>query len=118
MDAPGLPLVFDKEQVPENLAIKLLEKEFKPAEFPHQKIVAKLTEISQSESACDGCSTRLEDRKPFARVATTKRITQPHRQRRYLNAAHATADPLILRSWASPESWERTTVNVSDVTKL
>jgi hypothetical protein len=50
VDAPGLPLVFDKERVPENLAIKLLEKEFKPAEFPHRKIVTKLTAISNQSS--------------------------------------------------------------------
>ena len=50
VDAPGLPLVFDKERVPQKLAIKLLEKEFKPAEFPHQKIVAKLTAISNQNS--------------------------------------------------------------------
>jgi hypothetical protein len=50
VDAPELPLVFDKERVPQKLAIKLLEKEFKPAEFPHQKIVAKLTAISNQNS--------------------------------------------------------------------
>lgn len=50
VDAAPLPLTFDKERVPEKLAIKILEKEFKPAELPHQKIVAKLTAISNQNS--------------------------------------------------------------------
>lgn len=41
-----LPTQFDKEKVPEKVLIKVLEKEFKPAEMPHQKIMKKLTAIS------------------------------------------------------------------------
>jgi hypothetical protein len=68
VDAPACPLVFDKEKVPEKLEIKTLAKEFKPVNFPHQKIVAKLTSISNDsslarvfhagmgeETLCSGC---------------------------------------------------------------
>lgn len=50
IDAPAQALVFDKEKVPEKLEIKALEKEFKPAALPHQKIVARLTTISNENS--------------------------------------------------------------------
>lgn len=49
-DAAPAPLIFDKEKVPEKVLIKALEKEFKPADFPHQKIVTKLTKISNESS--------------------------------------------------------------------
>ena len=45
-----LPVEFDKEKVPEKVTIKVLEKEFKPAEMPHQKILQKLTSISNENS--------------------------------------------------------------------
>jgi hypothetical protein len=44
------PLEFDKEKVPEKVNIKVLEKEFKPAEMPHQKIIKSLTAISNDNS--------------------------------------------------------------------
>ncbi|MBI5252067.1 MAG: cytochrome c3 family protein [Desulfomonile tiedjei] len=50
IDAAPFPLLFDKEKVPEKLLIKTLEKEFKPADFPHQKIMAKLSRISNESS--------------------------------------------------------------------
>lgn len=50
VDAALAPIVFDKEKVPEKVQIKILEKEFKPADFPHQKVVAKLTTISNESS--------------------------------------------------------------------
>ncbi len=81
VDAPGIPLVFDKERVPEKLAIKLLEKEFNPAEFPHRKIVSKLTTISNQsslarvfhaaggqEALCAGCHHKTD----YAAAQTNK----------------------------------------------
>lgn len=50
IDAPPASIVFDKEKVPEKIQIKSLEKEFKPADLPHQKIVAKLTALSNQNS--------------------------------------------------------------------
>jgi hypothetical protein len=50
IDVAPASLVFDKDKVPEKLQIKIIEKEFKPADFPHQKIVAKLTKISNESS--------------------------------------------------------------------
>jgi hypothetical protein len=69
---PPLPLSQDKEKVPEVLKIKGLEREFKPAEFPHLKIVNKLTTISNASSLatwfhagrdqalCSGCHHKTE----------------------------------------------------------
>ncbi len=69
---PPLPLVFDKEKVPADLKIKVLEKQFKPAAFPHQKIVKKLTEISNKselarvfhavdqQTLCAGCHHNVQ----------------------------------------------------------
>ncbi len=66
------PLFQDKEKVPEKLQIKLLEKEFKPAEMPHMKIVNKLVAISNESSLarwfhatresaiCSGCHHRSD----------------------------------------------------------
>jgi len=66
-DVPPLPLVFDKEKVPEKVVMKHLEKEFKPVELPHLKIVTKLGLISnksplarafhaaKEESLCSSC---------------------------------------------------------------
>ncbi len=45
-EAPDLPVTFDKEKVPDKILINTIEKEFKPAEFPHGKIVANLSGIS------------------------------------------------------------------------
>lgn len=45
-----LPVEFDKEKVPEKVVINVLEKEFKPAEMPHQKIIKKLTVLSNENS--------------------------------------------------------------------
>jgi hypothetical protein len=59
VDAAPASLVFDKEKVPEKLEIKLLEKEFKPAHLPHQKIVAKLTTISNESSLARVFHSRL-----------------------------------------------------------
>jgi hypothetical protein len=50
IEVAPVPLVFDKEKVPEKVTMKGLEKEFKPAEMPHQKITKKLTEISNNSS--------------------------------------------------------------------
>lgn len=73
VDAPAASLVFDKEKVPEKLEIKTLEKEFKPANLPHQKIVTKLTTISNEnalarvfhagmgdETLCSGCHHKTQ----------------------------------------------------------
>jgi hypothetical protein len=61
IDAAPASLVFDKDKVPEKLSIKALEKEFKPADFPHQKIVARLTKISNESSLARVFHTRLGD---------------------------------------------------------
>jgi Zn finger protein HypA/HybF involved in hydrogenase expression len=65
-------LFQDKDKVPEKLQIKLLEKEFKPAEIPHMKIVNKLVTISnesplarwfhaaKEQTLCSGCHHRGE----------------------------------------------------------
>jgi hypothetical protein len=50
LEVAPLPLEFDKEKVPEKALIKVLEKEFKPADMPHQKIIKKLTVISNESS--------------------------------------------------------------------
>jgi hypothetical protein len=72
LEVPAAPLFQDKEKVPEKLQIKLLEKEFKPAEIPHMKIVNKLVTISNESSLarwfhaakeqalCAGCHHRGE----------------------------------------------------------
>ena len=79
VDAPPLPLVFDKDKVPEKVEIKILAKEFKPVNLPHQKIVAKLTKTSNdsslarvfhagmgNETLCSGCHHKSQ---PGAQVA-------------------------------------------------
>jgi hypothetical protein len=54
------------EKVPEKVTIKILEKEYKPSEFPHRKVVQKLIEISNEskmatyfhrnmQTICEGC---------------------------------------------------------------
>jgi hypothetical protein len=60
------PAVLDTEKVPENVTIKILEREYEPSEFPHRKIIQKLI-IASNESKlatyfhrnmqtiCDGC---------------------------------------------------------------
>ncbi len=58
----------DKDELPEVVEIKALQKEFQPAKFPHKKIVLKLAKISNNsslastfhsragqESICSGC---------------------------------------------------------------
>lgn len=72
VEIPPAPLFQDKEKVPEKLQIKVLEKEYKPAEFPHLKIVNKLVTISNESSLarwfhsirdqalCAGCHHRSE----------------------------------------------------------
>jgi Class III cytochrome C family/Outer membrane cytochrome MtrC/MtrF-like, domains II/IV len=50
VDTPPLPVQFDKNKVPEKVVIKALAKEYKPAEMPHQKIITKLTAISNENS--------------------------------------------------------------------
>jgi len=69
--APTPPFV-DKEKVPEKLQIKLLEKEYKPVEFPHLKVVNKLLTFSnecslarsfhaaKEQALCGGCHHRTE----------------------------------------------------------
>ncbi|MBI5572640.1 MAG: cytochrome c3 family protein [Desulfomonile tiedjei] len=71
-EIPLTPLFQDKEKVPEKLQIKGLEKEFKPAEMPHMKIVNKLVAISNESSLartfhavkdqalCSGCHHRSD----------------------------------------------------------
>jgi hypothetical protein len=61
IDVAPASLVFDKEKVPEKLLIKTIEKEFKPADFPHQKIVAKLTKISNESSLARVFHTGISD---------------------------------------------------------
>jgi hypothetical protein len=83
-------LVFDKDKVPEKLQIKTLEKEFKPADFPHQKIVAKLTKISNESSLakvfhagvgdqalCSGCHHKTDPAAAQAKKVPTCRMSQP-----------------------------------------
>jgi hypothetical protein len=72
VEIPPAPLFQDKEKVPEKLQIKVLEKEYKPAEFPHMKVVNKLVTISNESSLarwfhsardqalCAGCHHRGE----------------------------------------------------------
>lgn len=50
LEVPPMPLVQDKEKVPEKVRIKKLEKEFKPAEMPHMKIVNKLISLSNGNA--------------------------------------------------------------------
>ncbi|MFC1834647.1 sulfate respiration complex hexadecaheme cytochrome HmcA [Thermodesulfobacteriota bacterium] len=71
-EAAPIPLFQDKKKVPETLSIKNLEKEFKPAQFPHLKIVNKLVSISNGSSLarrfhgtkevtlCAGCHHRSD----------------------------------------------------------
>jgi hypothetical protein len=80
VDVPPMPLFQDKEKVPEKVAIKLLEKEFKPAEFAHLKIVNKLVTISNESSLarwfhstreqvlCAGCHHRSEFQQAAVKV--------------------------------------------------
>lgn len=72
IEVAATPPFQDKEKVPEKLQIKILEKEFKPAEFPHLKIVNKLLSIANESSLarffhgtkeqalCAGCHHRTE----------------------------------------------------------
>ncbi len=73
LELPDLPTTFDKERVPEKVLIKTTEKEFKPVDFAHGKIVASLTRISNQSSLakvfhapkgenaiCSGCHHRTE----------------------------------------------------------
>jgi hypothetical protein len=72
LEVPASPLFHDKEKVPEKIRIKLLAKEFKPAEIPHMKIVNKLVTISNESSLarwfhaakeqalCSGCHHRSD----------------------------------------------------------
>ena len=73
VEMPDLPVVFDKEKVPERILVKTIEREFKPAEFPHGKIVGSLTRISNEsplaksfhasrglDSICSGCHHNSE----------------------------------------------------------
>jgi hypothetical protein len=72
VEVPPLPFYQDKEKVPDKLQIKVLEKEYKPAELPHLKIVNKLVSISNESSLarwfhatkeqalCEGCHHRSE----------------------------------------------------------
>ncbi len=50
VEIPSIPLVWDKEKVPEKLQLDVISKEYKPAELPHQKIIGKLTTISNNSS--------------------------------------------------------------------
>jgi hypothetical protein len=50
IDVNPAPPYEDKEKVPEKVQIKVLAKEFKPAEFAHLKIVNKLVAISNESS--------------------------------------------------------------------
>ncbi|MDQ7781571.1 MAG: cytochrome c3 family protein [Desulfomonilaceae bacterium] len=50
VEYPPMSLVFDKEKVPDKVVMKHLEKEFKPVELPHVKIVTKLGVISNKSS--------------------------------------------------------------------
>lgn len=76
------PPYQDKEKVPEKLLIKVLEKEYKPAEFPHLKIVNKLLTIANDSSLarffhtpkdqalCSGCHHRTELQQAAAKAPT------------------------------------------------
>jgi hypothetical protein len=65
--------VFDKEKVPEKVEIKEVANQYKPSEMPHQKIIKKLTTISNEntmartfhaawgdEALCAGCHHMTE----------------------------------------------------------
>lgn len=82
IEQPDLPTTFDKERVPDKILVKTIEKEFKPADFPHAKIVAKLSKISNESplakafhaqkgenSICAGCHHRTEQS-----AAQTKKV--------------------------------------------
>ncbi len=56
-----LPLEKDKEKVPEKVQIKNLEKEYKPAEMPHMKIVNRLITISNENSLAGRFHSRIPD---------------------------------------------------------
>ena len=116
IDVAPASLVFDKDKVPEKLQIKILEKEFKPADFPHQKIVAKLTKISNESSLAKVFHAGVGI-KPSAPGATTKQIPLLRRQKRFRPAARVTADPSIRENWANPESWAHTIANALGVMK-
>jgi hypothetical protein len=72
IEVPPIPLFWDKEKVPEKLQIKTVEREFKPADMPHLKIVNKLTAISNGSSLarwfhaakdqalCSGCHHKVD----------------------------------------------------------
>ncbi|AFM27920.1 sulfate respiration complex hexadecaheme cytochrome HmcA [Desulfomonile tiedjei] len=80
IDVPPMPLFQDKEKVPDKVVMKLLEKEFKPAEFAHLKIVNKLVTISNESSLarwfhstreqalCAGCHHRSEFQQAAVKV--------------------------------------------------
>jgi len=84
VDAPKVPPFQDKEKVPEKLQIKLLEKEFKPADFQHLKIVNKLLSISNESSLarffhaateqvlCSGCHHRSQLPEAAAKVPSCR----------------------------------------------
>ncbi len=75
-----LPLEHDKKKVPDKIAIKVVENEFKPAELPHLKIVNKLIKISNESSLarwfhsvedkllCTGCHHSSEFQKAATKV--------------------------------------------------
>lgn len=74
IDIPPLPLPQDKEKVPEKVQIKVLEREFKPVELAHLKIVNSLITISNAsplarwfhsakdQALCDGCHHRSQQK--------------------------------------------------------
>jgi hypothetical protein len=80
VEIPAIPLFEDKDKVPEKLQIKVLEREFKPSEMPHLKIVNKLVVISnesslarwfhaaKDQSLCSGCHHRSELQQAAIRV--------------------------------------------------
>ncbi|MFH0822509.1 MAG: cytochrome c3 family protein [Pseudomonadota bacterium] len=80
IEVKAMPLIQDKEKVPEKVQVKGLEKEFKPAEFPHLKIVNKLISISNAstlaarshsatdQTLCAGCHHRSDLHQAVVRV--------------------------------------------------
>ncbi len=69
IEVAPLPVEFDKEKVPEKVVIKGLENEFKPAEMPHQKIIKKLTLIS-NQSSLARFFHAAQDQNPLLRLSS------------------------------------------------
>lgn len=97
---------LDKEKVKKDVEIKILEKEYKLAKFPHLKIIEKLVKISndskmgtyfhaKTQTICEGChhQSRVEaeakkDTPPYCRNCHTISFDPVHLNRPKLIAAY------------------------------